>query len=551
MSRSTKNSEEIRMLLVEDDGEIAEGLQKLLSKRFKASIDIAGDISQARDKLHSDCFDLLVLDYQLPDGNGLELLAEVAEARDHPPVIMVTGQGDETVASEAFRLRASGYVVKDRKLLAILPEVVSGALNERALRRAEERIRYSEETERALLNATTESLLLLDSKGTILVANETAAVRLGMSVADVIGRDVYEYLPPEYQEEGEGHIASVFRTGTPRHFEYVLEGRHFDNVVHPVYDESGGVKRVAIFSQDTTERKIAEGDLQKARDQLEERVAERTAQLVEINKQLRGEIAVRKRIEDSLKTLSAQVRGQAEMLDDILSSSPDYFYLMDRRGKFIYANSTAAKVLGLKQSSMEGKYWWDLDLPEEAMRPLDIDREALLSTGEPSSGHIRLPTPDGKADFQYTLSPIKSWDGKTRAVVATLRDIGAERNTVEEPGQLPDKLGDMAKLFDLVPASLIYRDMNDKIILWNSGAERLYGWSRSEAIGRLARQLLETSFPAPVKEIDSDLLERGMWEGYLVNTTSDGSEIEVHSIWTVARGEDGEPNAVLEMDQRA
>jgi PAS domain S-box-containing protein len=279
-------------------------------------------------------------------------------------------------------------------------------------------------------------------------------------------------------------------------------------------------------------------------------VAERTAQLVEINEELRGEIAVRKRIEDSLKTLSAQVRGQAEMLDDILSSSPDYFYLLDRRGKFIYANSTAATVLGLEQSMMEGKYWWDLGLPEEAMRPLDVDREAVLVTGERSSGQIRLPTPEGLVDFEYTLSPIKSWDGATRAVVATLRDTVLEKDKVKEPGQQAFKMEYMSKLFELIPVSVVYRDMSDKIVLWNSGAERLYGWSRSEAVGRLARQLLETSFPAPVREIDSHLLERGRWEGYLVNTASDGSEIEVRTVWTLARDDDGRPDAVLEMDLR-
>jgi PAS domain S-box-containing protein len=427
MNKSIKNGEEIRMLLVEDDAEIALNLQRLLSKKFKASIDIAGDVSQARGKLTSGYFDLVVLDYQLPDGNGLELLAEISRGQDHPPVIMVTGQGDESIASEAFRLRASGYVVKDKKLATLLPEVVGSALNERALNRAEERIRYSEETERALLNATTESLVLLDSKGTILVANDTAAIRLGMSMGNIIGRDFYKFLPPELREESAGHIASVFSNGTPRRFEHVIEGRYFDNVVHPVYTEGGGIERVAIFSQDVTERKMAEEDLEKARDQLEQRVVERTAQLVETNEELRAEIAVRKRIEDSLKTLSAQVRGQAEMLDDILSSSPDYFYLVDRRGKFIYANTTAAKVLGLKQSEMEGKYWWDLGLPEEAMRPLDIDREAVLATGERSHGHTRLPTPDGKVDFEYTLSPIKGWDGKTRAVVATLRDVSTKK----------------------------------------------------------------------------------------------------------------------------
>jgi PAS domain S-box-containing protein len=294
---------------------------------------------------------------------------------------------------------------------------------------------------------------------------------------------------------------------------------------------------------------MAEEALQNVRDQLEQKVAERTAKLVEINEELRGEIAVRKRIEDSLKTLSAQVREQAEMLDDMLSSSPDHFYLLDRRGKFIYANSTAAKVLGLNQSRMEGKYWWDLGLPEEAMLPLDVNREAVLATGESSTGQIRLPTPVGKTDFEYTLSPIKSWDGTTRAIVATLRETGAEKEVVEEHQQRASVLEDMEKLLDLVPAPVIYRDMNGKILLWNGGAERLYGWSRGEAIGRPARQLLETSFPAPVWEVDSILRERGRWEGSLVNTTSDGSEIEVLSIWTVARGQDGEPNAVLEMDR--
>ena len=550
MNKLAKNDEIIRMLVVEDDEEVAASFQRLLFKKFKASIDMAGDVSQARDKMFSGRFDVVILDYQLPDGNGLELLAEIAEAQDHPPVIMVTGQGDESIASEAFRLRASGYVVKDNRLATLLPEVVSSALNESALREAEERIRYSEETERALLNATTESLLLLDSKGTILIANETAAIRRDMSVGQIVGRNYYDFLAPELRDDSNRHIATVFRTGTPRRFEHTHEDRHFDDAVHPVFSEAGGIERVAIFSQDITERKIAEEALKKARDELEQRVRERTAQLVESNEELRGEIVVRKRIEGSLKTLSVQVREQAKMLDEILSSSPDYFYLLDGRGKFIYANSTAAQVLGFKQSRMQGKYWWDLGLPEEAMRPLDVDREAVLTTGKQSSGRTTLPTPNGKMDFEYTLSPIRSWDGKIRTVVATLRDVSSEEGAVEELEQRVAELQEKANLFDLVPASLVYRDMNDKIILWNNGAEHLYGWSRSEATGRLARQLLETSFPGPVKEIDSSLRERGRWEGYLVNTARDGSEIEVESIWTVMLSQKGEPTAVLEMDQR-
>jgi len=549
--KPTGSSRKLQMLVVEDDPEIASSLQRLLVKKFRAAVDLASDINAAREVLHSKDFDLILLDYQLPDGNGLELLEKIAEVRDHPPVIMVTGQGDEAIASQAFRLHASGYVVKDNKLPALLPEVVGGALDEMALRKAEARVRRSEETQRALLNATSESLLLLDAKGTILVANETAARRLGMTGVEAVGKNFYDFLPAGRRVDVKGNVDGVFRTGTPQGFEYVADGRHFAGAVYPADRERGSIQRVAVFSQDVTEGKSAEEELRKARDELEDRVSERTAQLMAANEELRSEIAVRQKIEDSLKTLSAQVHGQARMLDDILSSSPDYFFLMDGRGKFIYANSTAAQVLGLKQSEMEGKYWWDLGLPEDAMRPLDIQREAVLSNGEHRSGRLKLPTPSGEREFEYFLSPIKEWNGTTRTVVATLRGISTGEATIAGLERKVARLQERADLLDLLPLALFVRDMNGRVTLWTKGAEKLYGWSTDDALGQPAHELFKTQYPQPVREIDSYLLENGRWEGTLINTAIDGEEVEVRSAWMLELNKDAEPRAILELDQPA
>lgn len=537
------------MLVVDDDGDIAHSVGRLLVRRFRAAVEIAGDVHEAKEKLHEGPFDLVILDYQLPDGTGLQLLKEIAESKEHTPVIMVTGQGDESVASEALRLRASGYVVKDDRLPALLPETVSGVLNEIALKRAEEKLRQSEENERALLNAPLQALMLLDRSGIVLAANETAAAMLGLSTDELVGRNFFGLLPPELASERKKRMLEVFRTGEPARFEDERDGMYLELNIYPVFNEDGKVERVAFFAQDMTERKKAEDAIKNARDELEERVRERTAQLVETNRELRAEIEVRQRVEESLKTLSAQVHGQARMLDQILSSSPDRFYLYDARGKFMYASAPAAQLLGLKQAEIEGRYWWDLGLPDQAMRPLEIQRETVMRTGETRAGSIQIPTVAGDGDFEYILSPITNWDGKVTAVLATVREVTEEELDIDELERRTVELEEKARLMDLLPFAVMSRDMNDRIGLWNAGAERLYGYTTDEAAGKVAHELLETEFPSPPGEINFELISNGTWEGLLVNVARDGRKVAVRSRWTVELGDAGRPGAILQVDE--
>jgi PAS domain S-box-containing protein len=305
---------------------------------------------------------------------------------------------------------------------------------------------------------------------------------------------------------------------------------------------------LAYAARDVTSQKRAEAVLEQARDELEAMVQQRTAELLAANRELKDEILMRKRVEESLKTLSDQIHGQARMLDQILSSSPDHFFLLDGKGKFICANSTAAGVLGLDHAEMEGKYWWDLGLPEEPMKALDVQREAVLTSGEQRAGRMVLPTPGGERDFEYILSPIIGLDNEAHTVVATLRDITSEDRMREELERRIAFLEESALLIDLMPFAVIVRDMNDEIVSWNAGAEKLYGWSSDEVVGKTSHELFKTEFPTSIGEIDFELLEKGSWEGMLRKTARDGNRVDVRTRWVLRQQPQGQPAAVIEID---
>jgi len=107
-------------------------------------------------------------------------------------------------------------------------------------------------------------------------------------------------------------------------------------------------------------------------------------------------------------------------------------------------------------------------------------------------------------------------------------------------------LESQARLLDLTHDAIFVRAMDDTVVYWNRGAEELYGWPASLAVGKLTREVVKTRFPTPYDEIMAQLLETGRWEGDLVHTKRDGTTITVASRWSLQRDERGQPFSVLE-----
>jgi PAS domain S-box-containing protein len=143
--------------------------------------------------------------------------------------------------------------------LAVVNEKLRREIAER--KRAEEALRESEETARALLNAPTDVAALIDTRGIILDANETMARRFRRRVDELIGSCVWDLFPSDMSECRKAHVSKVIQSGKPVRFEDEREGMWNDNVIYPVLDAQGKVTKVAVLARDITERRRAEEEL--------------------------------------------------------------------------------------------------------------------------------------------------------------------------------------------------------------------------------------------------------------------------------------------------
>ncbi len=106
-------------------------------------------------------------------------------------------------------------------------------------------------------------------------------------------------------------------------------------------------------------------------------------------------------------------------------------------------------------------------------------------------------------------------------------------------------LHEQANLLNLTHDAIFVRDMNGTVTYWNRGAEEMYGWPAEQAVGRVSQELLKTIFQVPLEQIEEEVTGAGRWEGELVQTKKDGSQVVVASRWSLQRDESSAPVAIL------
>jgi PAS domain S-box-containing protein len=208
--------------------------------------------------------------------------------------------------------------------------------------------------------------------------------------------------------------------------------------------------------------------------------------------------------------------------------------MINRERRYIYANEAYAEILRLPSSEIVGQRVADVlpEIYEQEVRPFQ-DR---AFAGERVAYDLLKPAPDRDRDFTVRYEPTFV-HGEVASVVASVTDI-TERTRNEE------RIVEQAALLDKARDAILVRDLEGKILFWNKGAERMYGYTREQAVGRKIAAML---YPDPelFEQLNAVTLEQGEWNGEIRHLTRNRGEITIEARWTVIRDAEGKPKSVL------
>lgn len=266
------NNEAIDVLLVDDEEDHAElirrGLAHHASDATEFRLQVAASLAEARAMLARHTPDLMIVDYRLPDGEGIELLPGSFEKREFP-IILMTGHGDQTLAVNALKSGAMDYVVKTEATMADMHKTCEHAMHEwryiKERRKALQQLSNREVLIKRMFQAAPTGIYMVVNQK-ISFVNEHLSAMLGYEADELVGNkeSVLFCNDQEFKRSsrlvadqiGKSGIGSVETRFTGKH------GNIMDIWLGAAPVDAGNLAAGITFTAlDITERKKAEADM--------------------------------------------------------------------------------------------------------------------------------------------------------------------------------------------------------------------------------------------------------------------------------------------------
>ena len=289
----------------------------------------------------------------------------------------------------------------------------------------------------AIVDASADAIVSRDTSGSVLTWNQGAEKLFGYTAAEMKGRPISVLTPPEREHElrvGDEQ-SSDFQPRTHDTVRLAKDGRRIAVSVSaaPIKDAAGRVNAVAIIFRDITEQKQSE--------------------------EARGRLAA------------------------VTESSNDAIYLRDAEGRILYWNDSASRMYGYTAAEVIGRDSTFM-VPPELIGQYEQIRQGL-QRGEALANHetVRVRKDGTRIDVSISVSHVRNGDGQVIGSAVIARDITEHKQSTRDHAQL-------AAIVQSSKDAIVGRAPDDTIISWNAAAERMFGWTAQEALGKSFRRLL-------------------------------------------------------------
>ncbi len=375
-------TDKVRLLYIEDN----EGIARLLQKRMERvgyTVDLAPNGEIGLELCLQNTYDVIIVDYNMPIFNGMQVIQRLAERGAMPPTIMLTGTGNESIAVEALKLGAFDYVVKDIDgvYLDLLPSVIDQGLQNLQLKRdkqlAEEKLEQSEKYYRALIENSPDLIVLTDALGNIRYISPAFRSIFGFHEQEVLGLNglsLVDFQEPDYIDKSDIKTLQTYYESLLQSSDQSLE------TDLRIRDRNGSWKWLEIRGRNLLHEPWIESMVFNIRD-----------------------ITGRKLAEEALRESEERFRMLFEL-------APDPYFINDLVGNLIDCNQAVEPLLGLSKSDLIGKNFIEMQIfdPEELGKIGTILTD--LATGEPPRPpELTVNRSDGKkVSIDLRMIPIQT-----------------------------------------------------------------------------------------------------------------------------------------------
>jgi PAS domain S-box-containing protein len=224
-------------------------------------------------------------------------------------------------------------------------------------------------------------------------------------------------------------------------------------------------------------------------------------------------------VQNQLLVSSRELEKNLSLLQGITEGTTDSVFVKDLDGRYLMINSAGASFLARSINDVLGKDDLELFGPETGRAIMQRDR-AIMQAGRTET-YEELATSAGVArTYLSTKGPYRDANGQVIGLLGISRDITDRKRAEEEIRQSQQKL---RIHFEHTPLAVVEWDLNFRVAAWNPSAERIFGYSRQEAIGRHASFTVPLQFREHVDRVWNDLInQRGGTRSTNDNITKDG-----------------------------